>query len=213
MYHNTSSDEPASGMNIKPEALKKQIKYLLSKKYTFLKISDLPNFPALKKHVVLTFDDGFASNYTYLLPILKKYNVPATIYLTPNIQGVDALNAAQIKEMHDSGLVEFGAHTMNHVNLTKVDDEIANKEIIKSKKAVEKLTGVVCLAFAYPYGRYDQGHIKMVKEAGFTTAVTTKKQITAFKDSNPLALSRLSVNGQINITQFYLITTRGRFKL
>lgn len=213
MYHNTSPDEPASGMNIKPEILKKQIKYLISKHYTFLKISQLPSFTPSKKHVVLTFDDGFASNYTHLFPILKKYNVPATIYLTSNIKGIPTLNNDQIKEMHDSGLIEFGAHTINHVNLTKVDNEIADEEIIKSKQAVESITGVPCLSFAYPYGRYEYRHLKMVENAGFLTAVTTKKQIVAFKDSNPFALPRLSVSGVIDSTQFYLLITRGRFKL
>ncbi len=213
MYHNTTPDELAGGMNIKPDTLKKQIKYLISKNYTFLKISDLSKFNSLKKHVVLTFDDGFASNYTHLFPVLKKYNVPATIYLTPNIQEIVALNLAQIKEMQESGLVEFGAHTMNHVNLTKVDDEVAINEITESKLSVEKLTDVACLAFAYPYGRYELRHTKMVKEAGFTTAVTTKKQIMSFKNSNPFALPRLSVGGLIDSVQFYLIITRGRFKL
>ena len=213
MYHNTSEEEPASGMNIKPETFKKQLKYLISKKYTFLKVSDLPNFHPTVNHVVLTFDDGFVSNYTYIFPILKKYKIPATIYLTPNIHTSNYLNEDQIKDMQDSGLIEFGAHTMNHINLTKVDNDTALKEIIDSKKAVEDLTDVPCLSFAYPYGRFEQRHIQMVEEAGFTTAVTTKKQIVAFKDSHHLALPRLSVSGQIDSTQFYLLMTRGRFKL
>ncbi len=213
MYHNTSPDEPSSGMNIKPETLKKQIKYLISKNYTFLKISQLPDFTPSKKHVVLTFDDGFVSNYTHLFPILKKYKVPATIYLNANIKDIPTLSNDQIKEMHDSGLIEFGAHTMNHVNLTKVDDATATEEIVKSKQAVESIIGVPCLSFAYPYGRYEQRHTKMVENAGFSTAVTTKKQIVAFKDSNPFALPRLSVSGVIDTTQFYLLITRGRFKL
>ena len=179
MYHNTSSDLP-SGMNITPELLEKQIQYLIKKKYTFLKISDLPIFPSLSRHVVLTFDDGFVGNYTYLFELLKKYKVPATIYLTPNIQGIEALSSSQITEMQASGLVEFGAHTMTHVNLTKLDNETAQKEIAQSKEAVENLTGVECKSFAYPYGRYNEQHVQMVKNAGFRTAVTTKKAIAAF---------------------------------
>lgn len=213
MYHSTSDEEPASGMNIKPETFKKQIKYLISKHYTFLKISELPDFHPISNHVVLTFDDGFVSNYTYIFPILKKYKIPATIYLSPNLQGVTYLNEDQIKDMQESELIEFGAHTMNHINLTKVDDETAMKEIAESKKTVEEITGAPCLSFSYPYGRFESRHMKMVEETGFSTAVTTKKQIVAFKDSHPLALPRLSVSGQIDSTQFYLLITRGRFKL
>ncbi len=213
MYHNTSADEPVSGMNIHPETLIKQIEYLISKNYIFLKISELSNFEPTKKHVVLTFDDGFVSNYTYLFPLLRKYNIPVTIYLSPKVQGISVLNAQQIIEMQESGLVEFGAHTLNHINLTKVDDAVALQEITESKLAVEKLTKIPCLSFAYPYGRYEQRHVDMVKNAGFTTAVTVKKQIASLKDSNPFTLPRLSVTGRVNSVQFYLIITRGRFKV
>jgi peptidoglycan/xylan/chitin deacetylase (PgdA/CDA1 family) len=212
MYHNTSKESP-SGMNIMPAVLEKQICYLLAKNYTFLKISDLLYFDKAIKHIVLTFDDGFVGNYTYLFELLKKYNVPATIYLTPNIKGIQALNAKQIQEMQASGLVEFGAHTMTHINLTKVSNETAEKEIVQSKKAVEKLTGVVCQTFAYPYGRYNMHHAEMVKNAGFTTAVTTKKAIAKFSHSNAYTLPRLGIGGCINMIQFYLILSRGRYKL
>lgn len=212
MYHNTST-EPSSDINISPKTLEKQIRYLINKNYKFLKVSDLLSFTQPIKHVALTFDDGFEGNYTYLFEILKKYNVPVTIYLSPNIQTIGALTQLQIQEMQASGLVEFGAHTMTHINLTKVDDDTAKREITESRKAVEKLTGVPCLSFAYPYGRYNDSHMKLVKDAGFTTAVTTKKQIVAFERSDPYLLPRLSINGCINMVQFYLILSRGRYKL
>ncbi len=212
MYHNTSI-EPSSDMNITPETLEKHIRYLVHKGYMFLKVSDLLNFTQPIKHIALTFDDGFEGNYTYLFEILKKYKVPATIYLTPEIQTIRALTPSQIQEMQASGLVEFGAHTMTHINLTKVDDDTAKKEIVESRKAVEKLTGVPCLTFAYPYGRYSDSHIEFVKNAGFTTAVTTKKRIVKFSRANPHELPRLSISGRINMVQFYLILSRGRYKL
>ena len=102
---------------------------------------------------------------------------------------------------------------MTHVNLTKVDNETAQKEIAQSKEAVEKLTGISCESFAYPYGRYNEKHVEMVKDAGFATAVTTKKAIAAFDHSNSYTLPRLSISGCINMIQFYLILSRGRYKL
>ena len=212
MYHNTS-DEPPCGMNISPQKLEKHIQYLLAKGYTFLKISDLISFDEAKKHVVLTFDDGFVGNYTHLFELLKRYDVPATIYLAPKIKDMRALSADHVKEMQMSGLVEFGAHTMTHVNLEKTDDKLAQKEITKSKEAVEELTGVSCFSFAYPYGRYNERHVEMVRDAGFTTAVTTKKAIAPFDILSPYTLPRLSINGCINRIQFYLILSRGRYKL
>lgn len=212
MYHNTSNDN-LCGMNITPKKIETHIKYLKAKGYTFLKISDLLDFDKKTKHAVLTFDDGFIGNYEYLFSILKRYNVPATIYLAPAIKNIEILNANQIKEMHASGLVEFGAHTMTHINLEKAEDRIAQKEILDSKIAVEKLTGSVCNAFAYPYGRYNHKHVEMVKNAGFTTAVTTKKILATFDASSAYTLPRLSVDGRVNKLQFYLILSRGRYKI
>lgn len=212
MYHNTSHDSP-SGMNIIPQKLEKHICYLRDKGYVFLKISDLLQFNNKIKHVALTFDDGFIGNYTHLFDILKRYKVPATIYLAPNIKDIQFLSAKQIKEMQESGLVEFGAHTMTHINLQRTEDKVAQNEIIQSKNEVEKLTGAPCQTFAYPYGRYNSVHIEMVKNAGFTTAVTTKKSIMTFSIKNSYTLPRLSVDGRINMLQFYLILSRGRYKI
>ena len=212
MYHNTSTESP-SDMNITPETLEKQIRYLVNKNYTFLKVSDLLSFNEDAKHVALTFDDGFEGNYAQLFKILKKYKVSATIYLSPNIGSIRTLKPSHIQEMQASGLVEFGAHTMTHINLTKVNDATAKSEITQSKEAVETLTGKPCLTFAYPYGRYNNSHVELVKNAGFTTAVTTKKRIAELSDSSPYALPRLSISGRINMVQFYLILSRGRYKL
>ena len=212
MFHDTS-DAPSSGMNSALSDLEIQIQYLLAKNYTFLKMSDLANFNVQKPHVVLTFDDGFASNHTHLFQLLKKYNVPATIYLTPNIGQIEALTPEQIQEMQASGLVEFGAHTLTHVNLTKVDDQTAQREIAESKEVVEKLTGVTCLSFAYPYGRFEERHVHMVKDAGFSSAVTTKKTILPFDTQNAFTLPRLNTNNCTNRLQFYLVLSRGRYKL
>ncbi|MBR2038566.1 MAG: polysaccharide deacetylase family protein, partial [Lachnospiraceae bacterium] len=61
-----------------------------------------------EKPVLLTLDDGYENNYTNAFPLLKKYNMKAVISLI----GKDMrLNENQLKEKHDSGLVEIGNHT------------------------------------------------------------------------------------------------------
>lgn len=209
MYHSIEAVLP-SGMNTPPDKFKKHLQYLLKKKYQFVTISELmqKNFPHA---VVLTLDDGFANNYAELFPLLQKYRCKATIYLAPEIEGIEKLTSLQIREMQDSGLVEFGAHTMHHINLTTLDDDAAGEEIIQSKEAVEKITGVACKSFSYPFGRYEEKHVEMVREAGFTSAVTTKKRIEEL--SRPYQISRLSINGKANLFQYSITLTRGRYKV
>lgn len=211
MYHNTDPNLDDDGMNIKPSTLEMHILYFKKKGYDFVKISDLHDCNCL----ALTFDDGFISNYHFLFPLLKKYNIPATIYLSPHLkkEGFEHLTSHHVKEMVDSQLVEFGAHTMTHINLLETEDSVCEDEILQSKEYVENITKDPCQSFAYPYGRYDIQHVEMLKKIGFTSAVTTKKQILAYDKMNPLMIPRLSMNGKSNRFELYLQLTRGRYKV
>jgi len=71
-----------------------------------------------EKPVVITFDDGYRGNYTIAYPILKKYGMPATIFV---IAGFDwypvhekdhpRLSWEEMREMEESGLIDIQAHT------------------------------------------------------------------------------------------------------
>ena len=79
----------------------------------------------------------------------------------------------QVKEIAKSGLVEIGAHTVNHTSLKNIPLELAKSEIEKGKSALEKLLNIPIISFAYPDGRFDYQTIKLVEKAGFRSAVTT----------------------------------------
>lgn len=222
MYHSIESknlfppDLPAS-LNIDPKTFEKQIKYLIKKGYVFLKASELLTFTENKPHVVLTFDDGFYNNYKNAFPILKKYNAKATIFLCPEDSELKSvfktLSEKEIKEMQDSGLVEFGAHTYTHKNLTRLKDSDAEKEIKLSKDYVEKVTNKKCDSFAYPYGRYNDKHVEMLKKYGFKLGFSIKKRIFPKQKLNPYKLPRLGIIGKMNMIQFHIMVTRGKFRL
>ena len=84
----------------------------------------------------------------------------------------------QIQELIDSGLVEIGSHSLNHPSLNKIDIEKAHKEIFESKENLESMFNIPIETFAYPGGAYNDDIIKLVKEAGYTVAVTTKPGLT-----------------------------------
>ena len=72
----------------------------------------------------------------------------------------------------------IGAHTVSHPILSRVTPEKAREEIFGSKLAIEKFTGETVRGFAYPNGRrddYNETAIQLVREAGFTCAVTTQR--------------------------------------
>ncbi|MCP3867246.1 MAG: polysaccharide deacetylase family protein [Gammaproteobacteria bacterium] len=210
MYHSVGPGE-ATGMNIPTGRFEQQLIQLQKSGFTALTLSELGSDMATEKPVALTFDDGFRNNYTQAFPLLRKYGMKATVFLSPDIEGIEKLGPEEIREMADSGLIEFGGHTMTHINLTTVDDETAKREIESSVESVAKLTGKPCRTFAYPFGRYQPKHVTMLKQAGIEMAVTVKKRIRPLK--NPLEIPRLSVHGKANKLQFHLILTRGRYRV
>jgi peptidoglycan/xylan/chitin deacetylase (PgdA/CDA1 family) len=214
MYHSIrkESGNSHSELVVTPDAFEKQLKLLQEKGYTFLTITELLN----SKHnqspkVSITFDDGFRDNYEIAFPLLKKYGAKATVYLATEIDGIEKLSKEMIAEMVNSGLIEFGAHTLSHCNLEKCDVSSAEAEVKGSKERVEALTGRKCEAFAYPFGRFNEDVVKIVKSSGFSSAVTVKKGISDIVD--PYRIKRISVLRSTNILQFKIALSRGRYKV
>ncbi len=105
------------------------------------------------------------------------------------------MTSRNVVDMHNAGM-EIGAHTLSHPILTRVPDTLARKEIGKSKRSLEQLTGSSIETFAYPNGTpiqdYDRRHVIMVQQAGFVAAVTTSQGCTAQK-SDPFQLGRVGI--------------------
>jgi len=210
MYH--SIDDNNVFFTVKIEDFKKQMQYLKDNNYSIIKFSELVDIlesdkELPKKTVVLTFDDGFEDNYTNAFPILKKYNFPATIFLITgfinkemnNSQNIPLkiLNWEQIKEMHNSDLIDFQPHTVNH-------KEITESEIIESKKEIEEKLNKKCYFFAYPRGEYGDEIIEILKRNGFKAARTIENG-KVNKEDDLFKLKRISVNSTTSFIQLKAI--------
>lgn len=149
-------------------------------------IQDGTSLPS--RAIVVTFDDGYRDNYENAYPIVKKYNIPATVFLTTGFVGTGELPAwerghyagekplmlswKQVREMSDSG-ISFGSHTLTHPFLTRIPRRQVLKEIHVSKDLIEQQIGKPVRTFAYPSGDFDSEVKGIVREAGYSAAVTT----------------------------------------
>lgn len=178
-YVTDEKDTIRKSLNTPPYLFIKQIETLKNAGYTFITASELIDMLDGKiklpqKPVLITFDDGYRDFYTDVFPILKKYNVKTTAYIISGfLDRPNYLFTWQLKQVARSGLVEIGAHTVRHFALKGLNPTIAKYEIEESKKELEGLIGIPVVSFAYPDGSFDDQAIKLVKEAGFKSAVTT----------------------------------------
>ena len=147
---------------------------------------------------VITIDDGYRSVYTHAYPILRKYGFPATLFIYTNFAGVGRVACTwdQLKEMKAGGL-EIGSHSVSHSDLTKKRKgettgaylERVKKELILSKKIIDKKLHQDTRIFAFPYGRYNKAIMTMARKSGYDLAVSVKRGGNPFF-SEPLALKR-----------------------
>jgi peptidoglycan/xylan/chitin deacetylase (PgdA/CDA1 family) len=213
MYH--SIDYNPVFFTVRPKEFQKQMSYLSEKKYNVISLKKLFECLTLKnippKTVVLTFDDGYEDNYFNAFPILKKYNFPATIFLATAFIGkkipnsaeipLNALNWDQIKEMHNSGLIDFEPHTVHHPRLPLIPLEEAEKEILESKTIIEEKLNKKCKFFAYPHGSYNSQIQEILKKNNFWAALILGEGLVSPKD-DPFCLKRVSIDSTTNFIQF-----------
>lgn len=215
MYHSIGYNK--TFFTVKPENFRKQMEWLYWNKYKVVSLKELADIignkkDSPKKTVVLTFDDGFEDNYFEAFPILKKYNFPATSFLATDFIGkekksestgisIKTLSWPQIKEMHDSGLIDFEPHTCSHRELSGITPEEAKNEILNSRRIIEEALTKKCYFFAYPRGKYNQETIDILENSGFLAAVTVNPG-RARKASDLLELPRQSIDSMTGGLQF-----------
>jgi len=152
MYHLIDQPQPANTyLYVTPDKFDTDMAYLKNNGYNTIFSEDIGQEQA--KNVMITFDDGYEDNYTNAFPILEKYGAKATIFLiTDDIGTSGMLSADEIKQMSDSGLVEFGSHTKTHSDLTKLSESDIQNEFAISKQAIQDITGKTVTAVSYPQG-------------------------------------------------------------
>ena len=122
--------------------------------------------------------------------LLAKLNIKFPVSLQENLM----LTWEEIGGMHRDG-IEFGAHTVTHPILSRVPLATAKKEIASSKRAIEQNLQHPCTLFAYPNGTsrdVNEDSIEIVKNSGFTSAVSTVPRLLKKRIEDPFWLSRIS---------------------
>lgn len=220
MYHSILKDPSRSNKyTVTPAVLEEDLKYIKDKGYTTVTIADLISYvyddsPLPEKPIVLTFDDGHYNNYGYLFPLLEKYDMKAVISIvgsyTDKFTETDEANLnysylrwKDIKELMDTGRIEFQNHTYNlhsntgkRIGTKKIKGEtdehyksILKDDILKLQQEFEENTNYTPKCFTYPFGGISNASLDTIKELGFKASLSCEQGINKLtKNPNSLYL-------------------------
>ncbi|MBZ0165167.1 MAG: polysaccharide deacetylase family protein, partial [Candidatus Omnitrophica bacterium] len=160
----------------------------------FLRIKS-KNEPLSRKTVVLTFDDGYADNYTNAFPLLKKYNFPATFFISTEKVGLPGyVTWDQLREMAAAG-ISIGSHAVRHEYLPDLSRQRIIEEVRESRRILEQQLGMPVLNFSYPVGGFNDEIKSLVRQAGYQSAVTTNRGFDRF-NHDVFELNRVTMDDE-----------------
>lgn len=106
------------------------------------------------------------------------------------------MNWDMVKEMQESGLIEFYSHTMSHRRCAELSPEELSKELRDSKNIIEEKLHKTCSCLCWPKGSYNEDAIRIAREIGYKALVTTKRGVVK-KDSDISCIERIVVKGNL----------------
>jgi peptidoglycan/xylan/chitin deacetylase (PgdA/CDA1 family) len=217
MYHHIAETK-SEGLTISAAVLEAQFKFLAENgyhTYHFNELLTLKELPS-KKNVMITFDDGFVSQLSYAVPLLKKYKLKATFFITlKHIGKTDAWNSGEKEIMTpemlhslDSEVIELAHHSYEH----KKYDELSFAEIEEDTKKSFQIVSENALEFttvlAYPYGNFPRNNpdkdqfVNLLKNHQFRYGLRIGNRVNKFPFKNRFMINRIDVKGEFSLSVF-----------
>jgi len=149
--------------------------------------------PLPRRPIVISFDDGYESQYRNALPVLKKLGWPGVLNLLVQNEAPSwGLRPEKVRKLIAAGW-EVDAHTIHHFDLTTLSGASLQREVAGSRRLIKRQFGVPVSFFCYPSGRYDAAVVAAVRTAGFLGATTERPGLARL--SERFALPRIRVDG------------------
>lgn len=219
MYHGLLPDKAKQGTYvIGPSLFESDLQYIQQAGYTPVFIADLLAYteqgvPLPEKPIVLTFDDGYYNNYAYAYPLLQKYGMKAVIspiarwsrFYSETPAEADRplyshITWAQMREMADSGLVEFQNHSydLHHTEskrkgASKLPGEsveayqrLLEEDLTAAQQWLTQQAGVTPMAFTYPFGAMSPEAVPVLEKMGFRATLTSESRVNRLRPGQSL---------------------------
>jgi peptidoglycan/xylan/chitin deacetylase (PgdA/CDA1 family) len=225
-YHAVSERWPAP-LSVTPEALEEQLEWLVRRGYRGATFESVVSEQPAERTLVVTFDDAFASVGELAAPILRRLELPGSLYVvtdhprwseqpmswdgieqwlgTEHEHELRPLSWDRIGELAEAGW-EVGSHTASHPHLSRVRHEAdLARELEGSRATLEDRLGRPCRTLAYPYGDHDERVVEATRRAGYTAASTLPGR---FPKPKPLAWPRVGIYRADDMRRFRMKVAR-----
>jgi len=215
MYHSISAD-PLDPLAVPPEVFAEQMAFLSEKGFRVVSLSEALDRLARRRNlrgtVCVTFDDGFADFVSAALPVLQRYNFPATLFIVAGEVGGRSgwssycrdrplMDWSDLRTLTDLRY-EIGSHTLHHPDLMALEPNQLVAEIANSKAMLEDGLGVAVTAFAYPGGTFGTREVAAIRRAGYRCAVKVGGRWGNGYETDHFRLKREKILRQDNLSQF-----------
>jgi hypothetical protein len=223
MYHSISDEDETKvrayyRTATSPMVFNQHMHHLHELGYSTINVADavnaLQNGGSMKRHVVVTFDDGYADFYREAFPALSRYGLTATVFLPTAYIGKapvqfkkkDCLTWGEVRELRKYG-ISFGSHTVTHPQLSTLAGDKVKDEIVNSKQTIEDSLGESVDSFSYPFAFPEENRpfVRMLRneliESGYDHGVSTRIG-TARGQEDRYFLRRLPVNSLDDVSLF-----------
>lgn len=208
MYHDIVTNVKNNSAQVSVEQFKSQLSTLLNEGYTPINFVDYMNYKEgkgglPKKPILITFDDGYKSNYTNAYPVLRDKSIEATFFVPTKVVGKQTtannhFTWEQAKEMEKSGLIDIQSHTYSHCNMSKLGENELLLEVTKSFETIENHLGTRDIkVLCYPEFKNSKKSRQVCSDAGVNLQITDLATPGRFTDY-PTKLRRIHVHNHLS---------------
>lgn len=218
LYHHIAEETDANEMIVTPATFEEHMRIVKENGFSSVTVQDVVQYieqgrDLPQNPILITFDDGYMSNYDYAYPILKKYGLKGTIFAVGSTFGGDTypgtdekifphFGEKEMHEMEQSGVVEVYSHTYDMHQSEKYQTGTVYGDVLQKKGESdaeyaarvkndtamwEKALGKKCTALAFPHGVSDLFSQELLNECGtkltFSTNPKTDTLIKGLSDS------------------------------
>jgi len=200
----------ADSMTVSTPVFESHMKYLHDNGYKVIPLRQLVLWYQGKqaapapKSVVIVEDDAHKTVYSDMLPIVRKYRYPVTIFVYPSSisNAKYAMTWDQLRELKKSGLFDIQSHTYWHPNFKREKrklapaayDKLVVDQLLKSRKKLEQEVGGSVDMLAWPFGIYDDYLLKKARELGFISTFSIERRHATAQEKLQILPRYLLVN-------------------